>query len=670
MRLMLSLLLLVSGCVRVDDDEFAARLDRDGDGYRSAEYGGPDCDDADAAVNIAAVERCNGVDDDCDGLTDNTADAVRYWADADDDGFGDPDVSVLACDGAPVGYVDERTDCDDSTAFVNPAATEDCNGIDDDCDPETDDPETVTWYEDADGDGYGDDETAVEACLQPSDQHVLEGADCDDATPDASPGNTSEVCDDGLDNDCDGDDDGCVWSGETTLWEAGRPIVGTEDDMRAGAAVVAVAGLTSGSATVAIGAPGWGRSSDREGDGGVFLVDASIAPGEQQRLVDRATFELGGTDATAEGGESDPAAGSALAAGDADGDGIADLLIGAPGPGGGPGAAWLVAGPITGDGDLTVATSALWLTGVATPIGGTGGEAGRALLLADVDTDPRSELVIGAPGLGTGGAPSTGAVFLIDGNRTGRGSLADAVRIDGRAAEGRLGTAMAAADLNGDGADDLILGAPTLEVGGAVSAGEVSILLGPIDADITTADADVRLETGGASDLFGAGLAAVGDVSGDGQVDIALSAPGRSSLGGVTWVLDGVPGSDGRVWGDAICRIDGPAAGGLLGIGVAGPGDVDADGVDDLLIGAPGSGAVGQAWLLHGPLTGSVINPIVQGATFQGAGEDDLAGFVLGGGVDVTGDDFVDMVFGLPGLSATGGGVGGGGVVIVPGGGF
>lgn len=290
--------------------------------------------------------------------------------------------------------------------------------------------------------------------------------------------------------------------------------------------------------------------------------------------------------------------------------------------------------------------------------------------MSDVDDDAAVELIIGAPALGTAAAPSTGAVFIVDGARTGRASLDDAVRIEGRGANGRLGTTIAALDLDGDGVGDLVLGAPTLELGGVSAAGEVSILLGPIDADTTTADADVRLETGSFSDLFGAGVAAVGDVTGDGQVDIALSAPGRMSLAGATWVLAGMPASDGKVWDEAVSRIDGPTTGGLLGVGVAAAGDADADGVGDLLVGAPGSGVVGRAWLLHGPLPSGGIDPSVVGATFLGAGVDDLAGLVLGGGVDLSGDATGDMLFGLPGLSATGGGVEGGGVVVVPGDGF
>jgi hypothetical protein len=663
-------LLLLTGCVRVDDADFAARVDRDGDGDRAVAYGGGDCDDADASVNSGAVERCNGIDDDCDGVTDNTADSVTVWADMDGDGHGDPAVSALTCDGPLSGYVDNDADCDDTNPDVRPGAPEDCNGIDDDCDPETPDPEPVDWFLDEDGDGAGADDSVVSACLSPGEDYVLEGGDCDDSTPLASPSNETEVCDDGLDNDCDGTHDGCGWSGDHALVDVGRPFIGTTDAALAGTAVVAAEGLTDAAATLVVGAPGAGRSSGGEGDGIVYLVDANIAPGAAQRLVDRATLELGGADATAEGGEADPAAGTALAVGDADGDGVVDLLIGAPGPGGGPGAAWLLTGPISGDMDLSAATTDLWLTGAATPGGGTGGEAGRALALGDVTGDGGVDLIVAAPGLGTAAAPSAGAVFVVPGTQTGSGRLAEAVRVEGRAADGRLGARVDAVDWDGDGVSDLVLGAPSLEVAGVSAAGEVAIVLGPIDTDLTAADADVRLETGGSSDLLGAGLAVLGDVTGDGQPDVALAAPGRSSLAGAVWVLAALPASDGKVWDEAVSRLDGPDAGGLLGAGIAGAGDVDRDGVDDLLVGAPGEGGVGQAWLLHGPLPSGGIDPSALGTGFAGAGAGDLTGLVLGGGVDFNQDDTPDIFFGLPGLSPTGGGTEGGAAVVVPGEGY
>ncbi len=94
--------------------------DQDGDGYDSAELGGTDCDDLDAAVNPGAVEVCDGKDNDCDGVSDDDAKSKPTWyQDADADGWGDAGVSVVQCD-QPSGYVDRPGDCDDTDASVYP----------------------------------------------------------------------------------------------------------------------------------------------------------------------------------------------------------------------------------------------------------------------------------------------------------------------------------------------------------------------------------------------------------------------------------------------------------------------------------------------------------------------------------------------------------------------
>ena len=95
-------------------------------------------------------------------------------------------------------------DCDDTDEDVHPGAFELCNGVDDDCDGSVDEDVALTFYEDADGDGYGDINAAIEACEQPADT-VTDGTDCADDNPDNFPG-ADEYCD-GADNDCDGDTD-------------------------------------------------------------------------------------------------------------------------------------------------------------------------------------------------------------------------------------------------------------------------------------------------------------------------------------------------------------------------------------------------------------------------------------------------------------------------------
>ena len=126
-----------------------------------------------------------------------------WYTDADGDGYGDPDgLAAGPCEDDVPGYADNAEDCDDQDAAINPAATEACNAIDDDCDGEIDEGLLETWYTDADGDGHGDPDSAVEACTQPSDA-VADGDDCDDTDAEGHPG-AAERCD-GVDNDCDGE---------------------------------------------------------------------------------------------------------------------------------------------------------------------------------------------------------------------------------------------------------------------------------------------------------------------------------------------------------------------------------------------------------------------------------------------------------------------------------
>ncbi len=166
-----------------------------------------DCDDQRAASNPAALEYCNGFDDDCDGTTDedDAVDALTWYIDTDADGYGDARRSIPACY-LPAGYSADATDCNDAAANAFPGALESCDGVDNSCDGQIDENavDSRTWYVDADGDGAGDPATALSDCNNPA-GYVDNGADCNDQDRSAFPG-APENCD-GVDNDCDGNAD-------------------------------------------------------------------------------------------------------------------------------------------------------------------------------------------------------------------------------------------------------------------------------------------------------------------------------------------------------------------------------------------------------------------------------------------------------------------------------
>ena len=189
-----------------DDSGTLGETDADEDGYTAD----VDCDDSDATVNPDATEICDGVDNDCDTLVDDDDDSVdastgeSYYVDGDGDSYGAGD-ALWAC-AAPSDSSSTGDDCDDSDASQNPAADEVCNGEDDDCDTDTDEDalDANTYYEDFDGDGFGDATRSDLACDQPS-GFVEDDTDCDDSDAETNP-DALEYCD-GHDDDCDGDID-------------------------------------------------------------------------------------------------------------------------------------------------------------------------------------------------------------------------------------------------------------------------------------------------------------------------------------------------------------------------------------------------------------------------------------------------------------------------------
>jgi hypothetical protein len=229
-------------------------------------------------VNPAAQEVCDGIDNDCDGLTDDADPSVigqgTYYADADGDGFG-AGAAILACF-QPAGTSLNADDCDDNNAAVNPNAQEVCNGIDDDCDGLTDDadPSVIgqgTYYADVDGDGYGAG-AAILACFQPAGTS-LNADDCNDNDNTVYPG-AAEICDDGIDQDCDGFDTPCGCVNPSTA-DAGPDQIICENSN------VSLNGIIGGGATTAT----WSSSGS-----GMFLpnntsLSATYVPSNGDKLA-------------------------------------------------------------------------------------------------------------------------------------------------------------------------------------------------------------------------------------------------------------------------------------------------------------------------------------------------------------------------------------------------
>lgn len=237
-------------------------VDADADGYGAppsftgcpAPYGysrtQDDCDDFNPDVNPAGTETCNTLDDNCDGLTDDadpTIEGQREWyLDGDGDDQGCMDAVVVACF-EPEGFASNFADCNDADATIyrgaveddctdptdyncdgtieyadadadgwaecvdcadadptrNPDVVEICDGLDNDCDDAADESDAVgarTFYQDADGDGFGDASVTKTTCNQPN-GYVEHGDDCDDAAPERYPG-APDRCDDDIDSDC------------------------------------------------------------------------------------------------------------------------------------------------------------------------------------------------------------------------------------------------------------------------------------------------------------------------------------------------------------------------------------------------------------------------------------------------------------------------------------
>ncbi|QSQ17443.1 MopE-related protein [Myxococcus landrumensis] len=359
--------------------------------------------------------------------------------------------------------------------------------------------------------------------------------------------------------------------------------------------------------------------------------------------------------------------GASLAAGDLNGDGIPELVVGAPG----------ISTTTTLKGYAHIVplvppatppqTNLLDIRVYSTRYEGEAAvnRLGTAVAVGDFVTGPANDLLMGAPGFSS----TQGIAYPVEGSTLVGGDrllTATSHRLRGATLAELAGSAVAIGDITGDGQPDLIVGAPLVDsnVVGVqyTDTGAVYAFPGPVTTTSSgqLASAPIKVQGGLAQGGYQAGSAlAVVDVNGDGTKDLVVGAPRHDSApgqdAGVVYVFFG-PVSGLQNFSAPNLILTGAVANEFAGSSVASAGDLDNDGLEDLLIGAPGSGALpGKTYVVYG---GSVTASTSLAALprFTGIAQDLAGSAVLAPG-DINGDGFKDLLIGAPGHTSNQGAV-------------
>jgi hypothetical protein len=324
--------------------------------------------------------------------------------------------------------------------------------------------------------------------------------------------------------------------------------------------------------------------------------------------------------------------------GDVNGDGFDDIVVGAPRYVSGSGAK----GTVT----LFLGSS----TGVkstprSTYYGETvGSEFGFSVAAAgDVNADGRADFLVGAPGYEPAAGPGGGAAYLFTGTATW--PVQNDWFTTGGATGRRHGHSVATAgDVNGDGYADAVVGAPEYGIIGGPKTGSAAVY--PGNATGLSTSPLMTIAGTYVGEQLGASVAPAGDVNGDGYADIAVGSPGYIPPSGgneglvQVWLGNGPVWADPLAWGHRGADTDGE-----YGYSVCTAGDFDGDGFSDLAVGERRYGSdTGRAYVYWGAPETLAPDPVL---TLTGD-EFEMLGISAAGAGDIDGDGFSDVVIGSP----------------------
>jgi hypothetical protein len=368
-------------------------------------------------------------------------------------------------------------------------------------------------------------------------------------------------------------------------------------------------------------------AGDVNGDGYSDLIVGALIAGSTGPKIGKAYVYYGGTgidtvaDLTTEAeSKSDNFGGSVATAGDVNGDGFADIVVGAAGNDAGVPNAGRAYVFVYERGILAART-------LLSPIGATAGdEFGWCVANAgDVNGDGYPDMIVGAPHA----LSQRGRAYIFFGG-PGADAVPDLV-LTGENDFDNFGTSVAGAgDVNGDGYADVIVGAQGYPPGGRAYV----FYGGPIPNSVP----DLTLPGGASGELFGFSVAGAGDVNGDGYADVIVGMPGASSGVGRAFIFYGGPGAD------AVADLFMTGVGAEdFGYSVASAGDVNGDGYSDWIVGAPFSSA-GRAYVFYGGASPNTTADL----TLNGAAAGASLGYSVSGAGDVNGDGYADVIVGAP----------------------